>query len=136
MSSAAGNVLLTPIAQAWEIDMPTPDEMIAALERELVKNPSSKKEIEAEIAFQRGLPAPLVRTSPLDQSVTVTDRKVQYLAALAVELRQNKNDPTKIKEIQAEIDRVEGRTSKNVERAVPSTRGVQKAVVDNDLLEV
>ncbi len=116
--------------------MPTPDEMIAALERELVKNPSSKKEIEAEIAFQRGLPAPLVRTSPLDQSVTVTDRKVQYLAALAVELRQNKNDPTKIKEIQAEIDRVEGRTSKNVERAVPSTRGVQKAVVDNDLLEV
>lgn len=133
MSSAAGNVLLTPIAQAWEIDMPTPDEMIAALERELVKNPSSKKEIEAEIAFQRGLPAPLVRTSPLDQSVTVTDRKVQYLAALAVEKRRS---PERAAEIQAEIDRVNrGPETGVIERAVKGRRGVQTAANDNDLKE-
>jgi hypothetical protein len=113
--------------------MPTPDEMIAALERELVKNPSSKKEIEAEIAFQRGLPAPLVRTSPLDQSVTVTDRKVQYLAALAVEKRRS---PERAVEIQAEIDRVNrGPETGVIERAVKGRRGVQTAANDNDLKE-
>jgi hypothetical protein len=111
-----------------------PNDIIAALEKELIRNPSSKKEIEAEIVFQRGLPAPTVR-SPLNQSVVLADRKAHYLAALAVELRQNKNDSAKIKEIQAEIDRVNGAVPAPVERAVSRSKGVQTADNDNDLKE-
>jgi hypothetical protein len=122
-----------PIAQAQENHMLHPDTLIDALKKELRNHPENKEGIEKEIKFYESQPKPAVLVDGNNQTLVKVDRKEQYLTALRAE---QKKYPERDAEIQTEIDRVEGRSSKNVERAVRSTRGVQKAVVDNDLPEV
>ena len=110
-----------------------PDTLIDALKKELRNHPENKEGIEKEIKFYESQPKPAVLVDGNNQTLVKVDRKEQYLTALRAE---QKKYPERDAEIQTEIDRVEGRSSKNVERAVRSTRGVQKAVVDNDLPEV
>ena len=110
-----------------------PDAVIAALEKELEDHPENRAAIEKEIKFYEKQPRPLETFTLDNQLQAVVDQKEQYLTALRKELAMASAE--RKPEVQAEIERVEKGKEAHIERAVRHTRGVQKAIVDNDLSE-